>query len=286
VESDGSATWVRFSFETGGSEGEASLLLDLKNGRAVLPLGAREEEHVQRLTLEERSLDHRDREAAAAASHQAIETWRRAWQAGSFRIQHGDVLVGELQFRAGSPAQLGFYEVSWMTRGIVDALQLDEGPDLVLIFDAEPTLDGEPSILRVNRPTNRAVVPLGLLPSPVEKIYQLVPGSVDSEERSEAQAMATLSAGQRELEVGLKLGVALAEKASAVFFTSPESTCPKLADLGPDWTALMAGYDVTLVREGDGCGVLLEPVRVQHGRRLAAHISATGQVLESVLRGL
>ncbi len=286
VEADPNGVWLRFPFETASSEGEGSLHLELGVGRARMHLGAREGEHELVLGVEEAPRSREAEEEAAAATSAAIETWRKAWQAGSFWLQSGDRGVGELQFRADLPAQVQLYDVGWMTPGTVDALQLDEGPDLLLIFDAEPSLDEQPSILRINRPTNQAVVPLGQTPSPVEKTYQLVPGTVAEAERQEARALALLAAGQRELEVGLMLAVALAEAASATFFNAPGENCPTLMEVGEDWPVLFTGYDVTLVKEGDGCGVRMEPTRIQHGRRLAATVGPDGIVRESLLRGI
>lgn len=286
VEQDDDGTWVRLPFETGSSEGEAALAVRLETLQAVLPLGLRDGEHQQELALLPGPPTEAARQAAAATAATSLATWRDAWKVGAFRVESAGQLVGEVAFRAGETARVGFYDTGWMTAGVVDALPLDEGPDLVLVFDAEPSLDGQPSVLRVNRPTNAAVVPLGLVPSPVEKRYTLVPGGVTPIERSEAQALAVMAASQRELDVGLRLATALAEAASARFFVSPGDSCPSLVSLGDDWPALLVGYDVSITRDGDGCGVQLEPAPVQHGRRLAARVSARGEVLDAVLRGL
>ncbi len=286
AESTPAGVWIGFPFETGSSEGEAALLLDLAQGTATLPLGSRQGEHSVGLTLSQGELATAERQPAAAATVGSLATWRAAWEAGSFRIQGGDALVGEVQFRGELPAQVGLYDVSWMTDGVVDALLLDEGPDLILVFDAEPSLTGDPSVLRVNRPTNGAVVPLGLIPSPAELTYRLVPGTVSEAERAEAQAMAAMAAGQRELSVGLMLVAALGEQANDVFFRSEGDDCPSLGSLDGEWAVLLVGYQVLIERVPLGCAVRVEPNRVQHGRRLAAHVGPDGRVVESVLRGL
>jgi hypothetical protein len=278
--------WIRFPFETASSEGEASLRVALEARSALLPLGTRDDEHQLELRLEPGAVAGGELTAHAAATATALETWRVAWQAGSFRIQSADQLVGEVQFRAGQPAQVGFYDVGWMTDGVVEALQLDEGADLVLVFDAEPSLTGDPSVLRVNRPTNGAVVPLGVTPSPAELTYRLVPGAVTPEQRAEAQALATMAAGQRELSVGLMLVAALGEQANDVFFRAEGDDCPSVGELEGEWEVLLVGYELLIERVPLGCAVRVEPTRVQHGRRLAAQIGPDGRVVESVLRGL
>ena len=138
----------------------------------------------------------------------------------------------------------------------------------------------------MNRPTNGAVVPLGLVPSPAELTYGLVPGTVAEEERREAQALASMAAGQREMNVGLMLAVALGEQANDVFFRAEGDDCPAFGDLDGDWEALLVGYEVLIERVPLGCAVRIEPTRVQHGRRLAARVAPDGSVSESVLRGL
>ncbi len=286
AEASEDGVWLRFPFETASSEGEASLRVQLEVDAGLLPLGSRQGEHEVELVLSSGALPEAERARHAAETSSSLEAWRSAWQVGSFRIETEGRLVGEVRFRAGEPARVGFYDLSWMTDDVVDALQLDEGPDLILLFDAEPSLTGEPSVLRVNRPTNGAVVPLGLVPSPAELTYGLVPGAVTEEERAEARALAAMASGQREMEVGLMLVAALGEQANDVFFRAEGDDCPVVGDLEGDWEALLVGYEVLIERVPLGCAVRVEPTRVQHGRRLAARVAPNGSVSESVLRGL
>ncbi len=278
--------WVSLPFEGGASEGEASLRVRPEAGSAWLPLGARPGEHALELRLEARAAGAAELTAAAAASEETRAALRTAWQSGAFRLQDGEELAGELRFRAGQPTRLGLYAASWMTDGLVDAQQLEDGPDLVLLFDAAPTFTDDPAILRINRPTATAVVPMGPTPSPAELRYTLVPGTVSSDARAEAQALATLAGGQRELTVGLQLVAALTEQANDVFFRAEGDACPTVGGLEGDWDALLVGYEVLIERVDLGCAVRVEPTRVQHGRRLAAQVGPDGRVVESVLRGL
>ncbi len=286
VEVEGDAHWLSFPFETAAGEGEASLRIQGEPPELVLPLGAREGEHDQGLTARRAPQSPGVLAQALATSSAEVDRWRAAWKAGVFRLRSGDDLVGGLQFRGEARPVVDLYDVSWMTSGPVEAMQLDQGPDLVLLFDAEPSFGEDPFVLRVNRPTNGAVVPLGVTPSPVERTYRLVPGTVSPEEREEARALATMGAGQRELTVSLQLAAGLAEALTDRWFLSEGDTCPALSELSEDWQALLVGYRIEVVREERGCGVELEPVVVQHGRRLAARIGADGMPRESVLRGL
>ena len=273
VEEDG-GTWLSFPVRTGLGEGTAELLLGVEAAR--LPLGVREGEHEVLLAVQPGLPPEDERAAWAEASAARLDVEQAAWARGGFRILDGEALVGDVRFRGDGPAHLALYDETWLTDGVVAATVHSEGPELVLTFLVEPSLEGEEGRLRLNLPTGSLVVPMAPSPVPGERRLALEPGFVEPGEREALQAAARRAADEaeeallRELVPGL---LAASEAAGA-------GACAPLEDLAEEWQVLLRGYEVRIAprapREtgpaGGRCVAELRPAWEQHGRRFRGRL--------------
>ena len=67
---------------------------------------------------------------------------RRAWDEGTFVLRDGAQLdVGQIQLNgAEHPAEIGVWDALWLTDAMVVAERGDDGGDLLLGFEAEPSV--------------------------------------------------------------------------------------------------------------------------------------------------
>ncbi len=271
---EGQPTWLYFPLQTAVGEGRAALRL--QGAEAMLPLGARAGEFDVHLALDDGPADP----AALSATRQQAEASLRdsaaAWGEGVFRLEDPAApadarLVGELIFRPDGPAMVAVYDRYWWTGGVVAADRVDDGPDIVLAFVAEPTLQGEEAMLRVNVPTATAVVPADRLPTELDRHLAVVPGAVAADERDAAMQRVRLASIAQEREALDALGSRLAVRA-----LQADGRCAALADQPQSVRDLLAGYDVEIVADAGGCVVDVEPTRRQHRRRVAARVGPDG----------
>lgn len=265
IEEDG-AIWVYFSLSTGLGEGEAALRLE--RGQASLPLGARPGEHEVQLTLGALP-DPAELEAWSSAGAARLASERVAWEQGSFLLRDGDQTVGDVQL-LGERARVAVYDAFWLTPSPVWTAPRADGPEIVLEFPVEPSLEGEPGLLRLNVPTGRAVVPAERVPTELDRSLELVPGELSDDARDERIDEAIVLADAIEAEQS----GALARKLAAEV-RGPEGDCMSVDALDPEWRLLLRGYDVTVLpsAEGDTCTVELAPKVPQHGRHLRARFA-------------
>lgn len=228
----------------------------------VLPLSARPGEAELRLRRVQPAPTDPERQALAQQQAAVMAASRDAWRAGRFVLEEGGQVVGELRFVADEPTRVWVYDPTWLSDGEQLASQVEEGPDLLLSFPVMPSLRGELGMLRVQRLTGQAVVPLGAEPTPDDRVLTLRPGGLDEATRAARIAQAQAGALAVEDQLLSTLAPRLAQEAAA---TTPP--CAGLPD--PGWELALAGYALRLLPEPGGCVVELSPQPVQHLRRLS-----------------
>lgn len=261
--------WLEVPVFTGVGDGAAAILWSPRSGRARLPLGGRAGELELRLVPSTPSSEVEVAQAVAAVGTEA-----EVWSTGSMRlVDHEDTLVGAIQLSGPDhPAQIGVWDPTWRTQGMVAADRIDEGGDLLLAFPVEPSLEGEPGLLRVNVVTRRVIVPSGPQPSPDDRHLWARPGVVSEAERAEGEAWADQQARAAELswmfEVAPRLTTAVTDGAR----------CRPIDELDPAWGLVLAGYATESVREDNVCNVIIEPAPPQHRRRFRGRLTPSGPV--------
>lgn len=260
---DGGVVWLDFPLMTGLGEGTASLRLE--GAEATLPLGARAGEHD--LTLKQTALPDPDAVTRAmAANAAALDAEQVAWSQGSFLLMDGETRTGDVQL-LGDRATIAVYDAFWLTPRPQEATVASDGPEIVLDFPVEPSLEGEPGRIRLNVPTWSAVIPAEREPTELDRRLRLVAGTVDETTRASLQLAAeTLADGIEREETGA-LARRLAAEARA-----PDGGCLSLKDLDAEWNLLFRGYEVAIYPspEKSSCLVELSPSVPQHGRHLRA----------------
>lgn len=260
VEEDG-AIWVYFPLGTGLGEGEAAMRVS--RGDATLLLGARPGEHEVHLQVgalpDDAPLDRAAAEGAARLAEEQL-----LWEQGSFLLRDGEQTVGDLQL-LGDRALVAVYDAFWATPVPVRTVVRSEGPEIVLEFPVEPSLQGELGQLRLNVPTRSAVVPAEREPTELDRVLELVPGEQSSEAREALLEEATRLADQIESEQS----GALARKLAAELRT-PEGRCEGIEAVDSEWKLLLRGYQIDVVPDPQrgSCDVELSPTIFQHGRHL------------------
>lgn len=252
--------WLSLQLRSGAGEGEVTGLFD--GERLLIELGPREGEFGVSLAATPGVIDEVALAEALAVSEALIAADREAWEEGWFRIQVGDLLVGELEMASDRELWLTLYDPSWMTQGAVRARVYEEGAELVLLFPVMPSLQGDEGVIRLNRPLKLMVVPVAAKPDPDDRVLGLVPGRVGDEEREARRAWALEEGGRKETETLLPLLQALAES----------------CEMSPEWELVLTGYRTDLTQDEEGCLVRADPEPVQHGRRLSAEVRASGPV--------
>lgn len=282
-------TWWPFSLQIGLGSADAELALSPASERAILPLGAREGEATVVLAVTRGPLPAQERDTARDHSAKAVAALQAAWQEGSFLLQEGDGSpMGKVIFDRGE-ARVEFFDATMLTDGPVPALQHQEGPDLVLEFQVEPSFHDETGQIRVNVPTSRVVMPTDVRPSASDRWLKLVPGTLDPEALQDLRAQAIRSSIQRERAVLDRVGPPLA---TALTEGQEGGTCPPFERVPAPMQRLLVGYSVKVepraprpgtTGERLTCDVVLEPVQVQHGRRIRARVGPERVLSHEVL---
>ena len=260
--------WLTFPVQTGVGEGTGAMWWSPAAGLATIPLGARSGELELQLSVGGELSAGAVSDAAVAA----VAEERAAWDAGAFVLKDGDGLeVGAVQLQgADHPAEVGVWDALWLTDGMVAAQRGDDGGDLLLVFAAEPNVQGEDALLRVNVVTRRVVVPSGPHPMPEDRWLTAEPGSVASEAVDRGVAAAIEAADAQELKW---LGE-VAARLSADAFSG--GACVDPVTVQPAWELLLTGYEVATAAVDGGCAVRLESRPRQHRRRFSGWVGATG----------
>jgi hypothetical protein len=256
--------WLELPFRSGAGDGAVMAQFDGES--LTLELGARDGEFGVVLATGDEEVDLA---AAFEVSDAALAADREGWEAGMFRIQVGDLLVGELELESDREVFLTLYDPSWMTDGRAQARVYEDGPELVLNFQVMPALNEGTGLIRVNRPLKLLVVPVAASPDPDDRLLGLVPGTVTEDERNAAIAWALEEGGLREQTILVPLLQGLAAE----------------CELTEEWELLLEGYDVTVGTDDEGCLVEVDPTVVQHGRRMSARVRVDGPE-ETLLRPL
>ena len=270
VEEEPGVLWVWFPIRTGLGEGEAALRV--QGDEARLPLGARRGEFDVVLRREDAIPDVDALEVAREAAEAALAQEEAAWTAGTFLLMDGERVVGDVALGGEDGPVVAVYDAQWLTPEPVVARISSDGADLLLAFAAEPTLRGEDSLLRINAPLRRAVVPADSAPTEVDRALRLAPGTVSAEERE------GLIAGARAAGLALEAeATASLARQAAIASRAPDGTCRPLEALDPAWTMLFEGYRVVIASDSAGrCAVELEPRMPQHGRSWRGRVTAAG----------
>ena len=273
---DGSgARWLHFPLLTGPGEAEAAMRVE--GGEARLPFGGRPGEFEVALARGEAPEDAEARlEGLDAEAAARLAADREGWARGELALLDGGALVGDLRFRAELPPLVAVYDAWWLTPEPVPADRFDDGGDVVLVFEAEPSLEGEEASLRLDVALMRAVVPSGPLPEPEDRRLDAALRSVDEATRETAVARARREADAAERAWIADLGRRLAREA----WTG--AGCRPWAEAGPDWRLVLRGYEVEIspLAPGEpgapGCAVTVEPTVPQHRRRFRGRVGPAG----------
>jgi hypothetical protein len=248
--------WMVFPVAT--ALGEAEAVARWEERALVLPLGVREGEF--EVVLERRPGEAQPR----GVDPELLEAERAAWELGLFRLE--GAFTGELSL-ARWTLELAGPQIWTDEPELVDVLE--QGMDLVIDLPAEPTIDGTPTRLRVNRVLRRGVLPVGEQVGEEDLLFTLHPGPWSSRDADRLSARsASLEAERARLE---RLAVELRPGLGG--------PCPERVP--PGLSQALWGYTVRF--EGEACALVLEPNPVQHGRRLGVRIEASG-ITESIER--
>jgi len=268
------AMWLDFPLQT--PLGEAWARLRVAQPLSTLPLGVRDGEHFVLLDTAPGTLSVGTVETARARSEEGVAAASASWTAGRFLLQEptasGSVAtVGEVHFQGDGPAHIAVFDDSWLTEGMVVARPRPDGPELVVDFPVEPSLQGEEARVRFNPLLSRAVVPLDAVPSSADRILDLVPGSLGDDRRGELIAAAREAADTAEH--------AWLHETLAPLLRGVEPTargCGTVSDLSPASPLLFRGYVIELVEEEGVCVAQVEPEIVQHRRRFRGVVGPRG----------
>jgi len=258
--------WLTFPVETGVGEGKGALWWSPAAGLARLPLGGRPGELDLRLSVGGQATD------GAAAAVASVAQEREAWDTGSFvlRTNAGDP-VGAVQLQGlEMPAVVEVWDALWLTTEMVDAERFDQGGDLLLAFPAQPSVEGEDALLRLNVVTRRVVVPSGPQPSPDDRWLVAEPGKLDPEQITGLRKSAIQAADAQEHAWLEEVAPRLTRDADH------QGDCVSPVEAQPAWELLLAGYTVSAVRAGRACVVRLEASPPQHRRRFSGWLGAQG----------
>ncbi len=248
--------WMVFPVVT--ALGEADAVARWDEQALVLPLGSREGEFEVSLLRREGTGD------ARGVDPLLLEGERAAWERGLFRLE--GAFAGELSLPRWTLDLAG--PTLWTEEPELVEL-VEQGMDLLIEVPAEPSVDGTPTRLRINRVLRRGVLPAQAQPSELDLAFRLEPGpwsARDADRTSARQRSLDLERERLEqLAVELRPGLG--------------GPCPERVPAG--LSQALWGYALRF--EGSECALVLEPEPPQHGRRLAVRIEASG-IAESIER--
>ncbi len=278
------ATWLAFPVQTAAGTAEASIQLDLDQGKAILPLGYREGELLHALVLKPGSLDEATRTAASRPFLDTRAALQQAWAIGAFTIRDpGGTLTGAVQLLPGNDAQVELIMDHVLTDGVVPARRNAEGADMLLHFEVEPRFGEELALLRFNVPVMRAVLPMDRLPHPDDRWFEVKPGRPEDAEIEDRLAAVRRKALEEERAMLGRLGPQLAGHAQDGRVAL--GRCPKPEEFDPKWQVLLGDYRMSVEDVAGECIVSLEPSMVQHTRRTATRATPLGLQNIEVLGG-
>ena len=258
VQEEDESFWLHFPVQTG--LGEAVAAMRLQGNAAVVPLGSRPGEfelHLTQVDMEDAKIEQHEN-ASAEQLAKEVEHWKQ----GSFLLVSERGPVGEVRFRGDRGPIVSVHDEWWLTPRPVESELESTGAELLVRFDAEPSLKGEGSLMRINVPSRSVVIPMGPVPVEGERSFRLEPGALSDEARQDAIEDAVSRAAQ--LEEGFLRSLAPKLSSAAA---SKDGQCLQLPQLAEEWSMMLEGYDVQLIPTAQGCAIGIEPTRPQHGRR-------------------
>ena len=258
VPDDDGSTWLHFSVSTGLGGAVAALRVEGESG--LLPLGTRPGEYG--LQLRRTPIDEDKLKGAAIASAHSLNLAIQSWEDGAFLLKQAGQTVGEIRFRGDLPPMVSLFDAWWLTPRPVEAAVSADGAEILLAFDVQPSLKGEGGLLRVNAPLKKVVAPIGAVPIPEERRFDLVAGRLAEGEFESATEAAKRSADTLEIAAieynAQRLAGVAARKGGG---------CLPWSELVTQWGVLFEGYTVRLIDSDEGCSIGIEATRSQHGRR-------------------
>ena len=264
-------TQVFFELSTGG--GPAQAFLKIEGLEARLPLGARAGEFDLVGNIEKRELSETDKSFDLEVILKRIEQESSHWESGHFILYDGEDIVGELGLNEQPSVSL--FSSIWLTPEPQEPTIMSEGGDLLVELSVEPSLQGETALLRVNIPLREVVVPTSLIPSSLDRRFQLRPGTLSEEQRSELK--------QASIELSNTQEKDWLSQAAPVLLASVDEHCEQF--LKPNLLELWLGYSVKAERayiesaeenSKPVCRISFEPNPPQHRRRFKGHFDHNG----------
>ena len=262
ADKDGSM-WLHFEVQTGLGPAVSALRLEADSG--VLPMGTRPGEDI--ITMSKVPMDVDALAEAERQSQAGLLRAREAWEAGAFLLKEEGKVVGEVRFRGDAPPMVGVYDRWWLTPRPVEASLVARGAELVVGFDAEPSLQGEGGLLRINVPLQSAVAPIGEVPVDEERKFEVIAGRLSEDERSSLISEAIAASDAMEDAWVRGQGQKLARAA-----LGEAGECGSWSEMKADWEMIFMGYDVDITAGEQGCVVTIETSKRQHGRRFKGEV--------------
>ena len=249
VEKKEDILWLYFPIETGRGQGEAALRF--QGNEAMLPLGARRGEFEEYFVVQKGTKS--DVSAEEERSLLSLERERKNWERGSFLIQSGGETLGVLE---GNTVQV--FDLHWFMPEPYSFVPRYEGADMILRFPIEPNFHGEDAMIRINMPLRKAVVPIALDASPLDRQLELEPGLLSSKEKERLMNQAIQEANDLEQKF-------VQDQVRSIF---AGRTCVELVKISFAEDPIWKGYtlDWSLLPQND-CALSIEGTPLQHRRR-------------------
>ena len=249
IEQQEDVLWLYFPIETGRGEGDAALRF--QGNEAMLPLGARRGEFEEYFVVqkgEKIALSEREK-----SSIQSVEKEKQSWKEASFLIQSGGETLGVLEKN-----MLQVFDTHWFMPEPYPIVPRYEGADMILKFPIEPNFHGEEAMIRINMPLRKAVVPIALDASPLDRQLELEPGALSSSEKQELMDKAIQKANDLEQKF-------VQDQILSIF---AGRTCVELVKISLEEEPIWKGYALnwSLLPHND-CVLSIEGAPLQHRRR-------------------
>ena len=258
AEDEAGALWLNFTVQTG--LGEAVAAMRVEGNLATVPLGQRPGEF--ELNLFQTELGEADFVQAAKQNAEQLAQEVEYWKTGRFLLVSDDGVAGEIRFRGDKGPIVSVHDAWWLTPSPVEASTQSSAAEILVGFEAEPSLQGEDALIRINVPSRTVVVPLGPVPLAEERKFRLEPGELSDADRRNAVQKSIMESELLERNFIEELAPRLSAAA-----TTEEGACLQLPQLAEEWSMMLQGYDVELSPSPKGCSVGIESSRTQHGRR-------------------
>jgi len=268
--------WAFFDIETAMDTAHAALRVQGKEAR--LPLGARRGEFDLIFTIEpssqEKDIIHKIVKEEDQIRKSNLDQQKKFWSLQQHVIiernpaADGDIseekIVGYIDWNM---EQIDVFDSNWYTSTPQNFAQEVEGGDLLLIFDVEPSFQGEKGLIRCNVITRELTIPSSSIPSSVDRRLYIQAPPLDLD-LQKYKKNAEKEAATLEFQW-------ISDQAKTLY-NSLESTCVswKNQSILDSWL----GYRFETQKIDSGCQIEVIPDPPQHRRQFEGFIYPDGRV--------